>query len=264
MTVKGGRNTLGLRPRGMKLLPALHSVSSNSAMTHSSSPVGSLELRISGLCYLAIIGLGLWSEAYVRGSLIVAGDAAATAQRITGHPQLWRLGLTADLLMQVLDLPVIVMMWRLLRPVNETLALTATGLNLVQTAVLVANRVQLLATLDLLTSPMIGAALAPGQREALAMLAVQLHGQGFGIGLIFFGFACVIRGTLIMHSGVIPRALGGLLTLAGLAYLVNSFALLLTPDFARLLFPAVLLPAFVGELALAIWLTTGRHRQASR
>jgi hypothetical protein len=218
------------------------------------------ELRLAGLCYLAIIALGLWTEAFVRGSLVVAGDAAATAQNIAAHSQLWRLGLAADLLMQVLDLPVIVVLWRLLRPVNETLALTATGLNLVQTAVLVANRVQLLTALDLLTGPALANAFLPGQREALALLAVQLHAQGFGIGLIFFGFACVIRGALIVKSGLAPRLLGGMLGLAGLAYLLNSFALLLAPEFARQLFPAVMLPVLVGELAFALWLTLGKHR----
>jgi len=225
-----------------------------------SGGVTSRELRLAGLCYLAIIALGLWTEAFVRGSLVVAGNAAATAQNIAAHPQLWRLGLGADLLMQVLDLPVIVVLWRLLRPVNETLALTATGLNLVQTAVLVANRVQLLTALDVLTGNAVANAFLPGQREALAMLAVQLHSQGFGIGLIFFGFACVIRGALVVKSGVAPRLLGGMLALAGLAYLLNSFALLLAPDFAKLLFPAVMLPVFVGELAFALWLTLGKHR----
>ena len=225
--------------------------------TASASP---LELRLAGLCYLAIIGLGLWSEVFVCGSLVVAGDAAATARNIAAQPQLWRLGLAADLLMQVLDLPVIVVLWRLLRPVNETLALTATGLNLVQTAMLVGNRVQLLAALEFATAPGLGAAFLPAQREALAMLAVQLHAQGFGIGLIFFGVACVIRGALIAHSGVLPRVLGWLLAVAGLAYLLNSFALLLAPALAKLLFPAVLLPAFVGELLFALWLTAGKPR----
>lgn len=225
----------------------------------SAAIVSRRELRLAGLCYLAIIALGLWSEAFVRGSLVIAGDAAATARNIAAQPQLWRLGLAADLLMQVLDLPVIVVLWRLLRPVNETLALTATGLNLVQTAVLVANRVQLLAALEFASAAALGAAWLPGQRDALAMLAVQLHGQGFGIGLVFFGVACVIRGALIASSGVLPRVLGGLLVLAGAAYLVNSLALLLAPALAKLLFPAVLLPAFVGELAFALWLTTGKR-----
>ena len=48
---------------------------------------------------------------------------------------------------------------------------------------------------------------------------------------------------------------------AGLAYLVNSGALLLAPAFAKLLFPAIMLPVFIGELAFALWLCTGRTRR---
>lgn len=45
-----------------------------------------------------------------------------------------------------------------------------------------------------------------------------------------------------------------LLGVAGLCDLINSFALLLAPAFAAALFPGVLLPAFVGELSLCLWL----------
>ncbi len=40
--------------------------------------------RIGGALYLFIIIAGLYDEAFVRGSLIVAGDAGATAQKIMG------------------------------------------------------------------------------------------------------------------------------------------------------------------------------------
>jgi hypothetical protein len=48
--------------------------------------------------------------------------------------------------------------------------------------------------------------------------------------------------------------MGVLIVVAGLSYLINSFALLLAPSFATLIFPAVLVPAFVGELSLCLWL----------
>ncbi|MGH8172643.1 MAG: DUF4386 family protein, partial [Rhodanobacteraceae bacterium] len=41
---------------------------------------------------------------------------------------------------------------------------------------------------------------------------------------------------------------------AGVSYLVNSFALILAPQLANAMFPAILLPAFVGELSLCLWL----------
>jgi hypothetical protein len=59
--------------------------------------------RLGGLIYLAIIGLGLFGEAFVRGSLVLPGDAAGTAANIQASPGLWRAGIAGDLLMHVLD-----------------------------------------------------------------------------------------------------------------------------------------------------------------
>ena len=212
------------------------------------------QVRVAGLLYLAIILLGLWGELAVRGTLVVAGDAAATAERIAASPLLWRSGLVGDLLMQVLDVPVIVVFYLLLRPVDEGLALTATLLNLVQTAVLVAERGQLLTPLLILGDAGAVQAFSVAQQQAFSQLAIRLHAHGFGIGLIFFGFACLIRAWLIYRSGLMPWPIALLLGGAGFCYLVNSFALLLAPDLAAALFPAVLLPAFVGEASLCCWM----------
>lgn len=210
--------------------------------------------RIAGLMYLAIIALGLFGELFVRGTLVVSGDAADTANHIAASPLLWTSGIVGDLLMHVLDVPVIVILYVLLRPVSETLALLATLINLVQTCVLVANKLTLLVPLYLLGSTATLGSFTPEQLQALSYLAIRAHGYGFGVGLIFFGFACLVRGYLIFKSGYLPRTLGGLMVLAGLCYLINSFALLLAPAVAALLFPAVLVPAFVAELSLALWL----------
>ena len=50
------------------------------------------QARIAGLCYLMVIAGGLFAEIVVRGSLLVAGDAAATARAITANQALWRWG----------------------------------------------------------------------------------------------------------------------------------------------------------------------------
>jgi hypothetical protein len=173
---------------------------------------------------------------------------------------LWRAGIAGDLLMHVLDLPVIVVLYLLLRPVHRGVALFATLINLVQTAVLAANKLNLLLPLFLLGDGAYLKAFSPGQLQALAYLAIKTHGYGFGIGLIFFGVACVARGWLAAKSGYVPKPLGMLLALAGASYLVNSFALLLAPAVADMLFPFIMLPPLVGETAFALWLVAGRHR----
>ena len=210
--------------------------------------------RLAGVLYLAIILLGMFGELYVRGSLVVPGNAAATLSNISASPGLWRAGIVGDLLMQVGDVPVIVIFYLLLRHVHLGLALFSMLINLVQTAVLVANKLNLLVPLFLIE----GAggdlgAFSMEQRAALSQLAIKAHGYGFGIGLIFFGFACLAQGWLIYRSGFLPRVLGVLLAVAGVSYLLNSLALLFAPALAGAMF--VLLPAFVGELSLALWLT---------
>ena len=222
------------------------------------TPPTLISARAAGVIYLAIIALGLFGEVFVRGSLVVAGDMAATASNILGSQLLWRSGIATDLVMHVLDVPLIVFFYLLLKPVSYPLALLATVFNIVQTCVLAVNKLSLVAALSLLNSPVFAAGQVDSQ--AFALLAVNLHGHGFGIGLIFFGLACLVRGYLILHSGYVPRALGVLLALAGMGYLVNSFALLLSPRLASMLFPAVLLPAFVAELALSLWLLFANQR----
>ena len=210
--------------------------------------------RIVGLLYLAIILLGMFGELYVRGTLVVSGDAAATSAAISASPLLWRMGIAGDLLMHVFDVPVIVVLYYLLRPVSRSLALFATLINVVQTAVLAANKMTLLIPLFLLESPRYLMAFSPEQVHALVYLAIYAHGYGFGIGLIFFGVGCLVRGYLIFKTGYLPKILGALMAIAGLSYLINSFALLLAPPLANAMFPAILIPAFIGELSLSLWL----------
>lgn len=211
-------------------------------------------VRMAGWMYLAIIVLGLFGEAFVRGSLVVPGDATATARAIAAGESLWRLGIAGDLLMHVLDVPVTVVLYLLLRPVSRVLALLVTVFCLLQTAVLITNKMTMVLPLLLQDSVVLAAVFSPAQIDALAYTAIQAHGYGFGVGLIFFGFGTILRGYLVARSGFLPPLLGWLLVAAGVSYLVNSFALLLAPSLANVLFPAILMPAFVGELAFAAWL----------
>lgn len=210
--------------------------------------------RFAGLLYLVIIMAGVMGELMVRGTLVVSGDAAATAARIAAAPGLWRLGIAGDLLMHVSDVFVMWAIYVLMRPVSRPLALLVLLFNLVQTAVLVANKLVLLVPLLLLADSRYASAFDAGQLQALSLLAIDIHGYGFGVGLIFFGCVLLIEGHLVRRSGFLRWQLGAFLQLAGACYLVNSVALLLAPDLARVLFPAILVPCFLAELAFALWL----------
>lgn len=210
--------------------------------------------RIGGVLYLVLILTGMFAVIFVRGKLIVAGDVTATANNIMASRLLWRVGIAADLVMHVCDVPLMLIFYVLLRPVNRNLALLAVLFNVVQTAVLVANKLNLLAALFLLGGADYLKAFEPNQVHALSYLSLKLHDYGFGVGLIFFGCECLVVGYLIFRSGYLPQTIGILMQIAGLCYLTNSFAMLLAPTFADAIFPAILVPAFIGELSLCLWL----------
>lgn len=210
--------------------------------------------RFGGLLYLVIIVAGALGELFIRGKLVVPGNAAATASHILASESLWRLGIAGDLVMHVCDVFVMWALYVLLRPVNRNLALLNLLLNLIQTAVLVANKLNLLVPLFLLGDAPYLKAFDPAQLQAWSYVAIRLHEYGFGVGLIFFGCVCLVEGHLIRKSGYLPRALGVLMQVAGVCYLINSFALLLAPDFEGQLFPFILMPCLVAELSLALWL----------
>jgi len=208
----------------------------------------------AGVLYLIIIVLGLFGEAFVRGSIVVPGDAAATAANLQSMESLWRFGIAAEFLLLICATTLGVILYVLLRPVNRDLALLALILNLVSIAVEAASALALVAALLPLGSAAYLGAFQPEQLHAMAIMAVRLHGHGFGAALVFFGCECVVLGYLIFRSGYLPKAIGVLMQLAGVCYLTNSFALFLAPALASRLFPLILVPSFVGELSLCLWL----------
>jgi hypothetical protein len=64
----------------------------------------------------------------------------------------------------------------------------------------------------------------------------------------------VLIGALILRSRLVPHVIGALMIAAGACYAVNTLALILSPDLSDQLVPWILLPPFLGELSLALWL----------
>ena len=100
-------------------------------------------------------------------------------------------------------------------------------------AIVAINTVNHFAPLFLLGSAHYLTALQTDQMQTLALVSLRLHALGYNIGLVFFGFHCLLIGYLIYRSDFLPRILGALMAIAGLCYLTNSFANFLSPPFAH-------------------------------
>jgi hypothetical protein len=210
--------------------------------------------RIAGVTYLIIIAAGMFGVS-VRERLIVSGDAAATANNIVTNASLFRLGIAADLSTFLLAIPMTLILYALLKPVNRDLALLTVMLNVAQDAIGGVNVLNTYRPLQILGGAGYLNVFSQDQLEALSLLSLNTYSTGFFVAMLFFGVCCVVLGYLIFKATFIPKPFGVLIAIAGLCYVANTVAVILSPAIASALYPAILLPPFVGELAFALWLT---------
>jgi len=209
--------------------------------------------RIGGVLYLFIIGLGAYLQV-VLGRVVVSGDVTATAANLSSMEWSWRLGIAAELASLVCVSALAMIYFVLLRPVHRELNLLATFLRLVGISIEGFATLSLASALFPLASGEYLRAFTPEQLHTMAYLEIRSHGHGYAVALLFFGFTFLFHGRLIFRSGYLPRVLGVLIQIAGAAYVTNSVALFLAPALQSRIFPAILLPAFVAETSLCLWL----------
>lgn len=220
----------------------------------SSPPAIKRYARAGGWLYLVIIVIGVLGESVIRAKLVVSGDPDATARSILAAEWLWRLGVGAQDLLLLCAIGLTLIWYILLRPVNQHLALAVAFFGLVSLAVESVGALHLHAVLMPLSGSAYLKVIDPQQLHLLAYQSVIAHAHAFGLALIFFGVECLIVGHLIRRSGYIPKAIGWLMQLAGVCYLVNSFAMILYPPLQDQLFPAILLPCFIAESVFCLYL----------
>jgi hypothetical protein len=207
--------------------------------------------RLAGVFYLILAICGGFAEFGVRQRLIVPGDAAATAQNLLANAGLFRVGIVAELLGQVVFVFLVLALFELLKVVDRRRAVLMVALVLLAVGLTALNMVNQVAALFVLDGGTWTAAFEPAQREAFASLFLDLHAFGYGVvAQVFFGLWLLPLGALIVRSGFIPKVVGWLLALAGVGYLVDVLIAALAPDVGFVLSEFT----FVGELLLMGWL----------
>jgi len=212
------------------------------------------QARTAGLLYLLMGLIAPIGLVIVPKALIVSGDAAATAEKVRASQWLLRLGVASDLVHQALAVFLVLMLYRLFKPVSELLAQQLLILGaLVSVPIVFLNTVNEMAALTLARGPAFLSVFDRAQADALAYLFIRLHSLGINVASIFWGLWLIPFGLLVVRSGWFPRVLGWVLMLAGTAYVVDAFVTILLPKLAPYVDgPAMLLE--VGELPIILWL----------
>jgi len=210
--------------------------------------------RVAGFLYLLLVVFAPLRLIYIPSTLFVRGNATATANNIAAHELLFRLGIATDLFCGTILIFLVLALYRLLKGVDQNLAVLMVILGgVLPAAVDFFNVLNDAAALMLVRGADFLSVFDKPQRDALAMLFLRLHHQEIVAAEILWGLWLFPLAILVYRSRFLPRFLGIWLIINGFAYLTISFTGLLLPQYEDMV-SNIAFPALLGEMAFMLWL----------
>jgi Domain of unknown function (DUF4386) len=210
--------------------------------------------RVAGLLYILSSLFGVVRLLYIPNTLFVHGNAAATANNIAAHESLFRLGMVTYLLGSALWIFVTLALYRLLKGVDQALAVLMVILGgLMVTPIFFVNAVNDAAALLFVRGADFLSIFDKPQRDAFVMLFLNLHHQLDLANEIFWGLWLIPFGLLVYRSRFLPRILGVWLVVGCFGYLALSFTGLLWPGYENKV-SNLAQPFTLGEVVMMLWL----------
>ncbi|MGL1890664.1 MAG: DUF4386 domain-containing protein [Spirochaetaceae bacterium] len=210
--------------------------------------------KIAGVIYLLIAVCGGFGFFGGFESLIVPGDANATAKSILDSESMFRLGAVADSFVFLLEIVITVLIFNIFKPVNKTKSAIAAFARLAMTTMIGMNIINKLIVLELLSGQAYLSVFNPDQINALVLLFLNAYSTTSLIWGIFFSLHLLIIGMLIIKSTFFPKVLGFLFLFAAFGYFVDSVGYIILPQFDAI-YTMIVLSTIPAELSFALWLT---------
>jgi hypothetical protein len=210
--------------------------------------------RIAGLMYLLMGITGAFGIMYVPSYIMVAGDAAATANNILDSELLFRLSMISNLISQTIFVFLVLSLNRLLKEVNHKHAKLMVTLVTVSVPIAFLNILNLVAAQILVSGVDYLTVFDENQLNSIMMMFLNLYEHGIFIVGIFWGFWLYPFGMLVMKSNFIPKILGFFLIIGCFSYLTDSFTSLLFPHYKEIISPVLIVPLAIGEFSIIFWL----------
>jgi len=205
-----------------------------------------------GALYFLFMIVGL-VDMYGFSGFIVPGDATATARNIIAAELTYRIGILTDFVTLLLFIFLVVSLYNLLKSAGKWHAMVMVLFVSVGVTIGLANLLNKIAPLILLSGADYLTVFTKPQLEALALGFLSLNSNGDTIDTVFWGLWLFPFGILVIKSGFFPRVLGYLLMLAGFGYLTSSVTSIVLPTYKHVV-SQVMMPLYFGEFPIIFWL----------
>ncbi len=221
--------------------------------TRTAKPSPLAYARVAGFLYLLLVPLAFFGFPYGPSRLFVPGDAAATVNNIIASEPLFRLSIAINLLGALINVLVVLALYRLLKPVNKDMAALMVVFLLLSVPIGMFNELNHVAVLLLVSGGNYLTPFTASQLQALVSLFHDLHTYGLDIAQVFWGLWLFPMGYLVFKSGFLPRILGVLLMIGCLGWLTEFFVAFFLPNLGANI---ALLPVLTswGEVVFPLWL----------
>jgi hypothetical protein len=209
--------------------------------------------RTAGFLYLAHFVAFFLAENGVHPSAVGSMDVVKMVSNIAAFEWLFRVGFVSFLLTAIFFFLSAWALYVLLRPVDRDLALLFMLLNLGGVAIWCAIQLGEFAVLLLQSGARYLEVFQAEQLQALAMLLLDLYQNGFMIANLLLNLWLFPLGYLVFKSGFLPRFLGILLIIDGLAMLTWFVQFFFFPGY-EVISTLCLGESLLAEGLLCLWL----------
>ncbi len=211
--------------------------------------------RIAGLLYLGVVITGIFSLMYVPSKLIDLDNAASTFANLVQNEMLFRLGIVSGLICYTFFLFLPLVLYKLLKQVNETYSKLMVLLALLSVPIFFINVQNEFTVLSLIGDANYLKVLSAEQIQAQVIFYLDQYRSGMRIVHIFSGLWLLPFGLLVYKSGFLPKLLGVLLMVGCFGYLVNFTGNTLIKSYSEMgIAQYISLPASIGEIGICLWL----------
>lgn len=192
------------------------------------------------LLYPFWVLIGMFGIMYVPSTLINLASPITTANNISDHDMLFRLGIIARLIAQLFYIIIPLLLYRLFKDVDKFAATLMIVFAFVSIPITLYIEAHYLSILDFLDKP------------NQVVESIELYKKALLIASVFWGLWLLPLGQLVIKSNAFPKLIGYFLYLAGIGYLLSAFTSILFPDSDLLI--TIFEYMTIGEVIFILWL----------
>lgn len=183
--------------------------------------------------------IGMLALMYIPSLYYVSENPIETATNIKSNEIIFRLGIIANIITQLLAIFIPILLYWLFKPVSTTKAQLMLILNLIAIPIAMYGNVHLLEAIVLFDNP--------GEM----MRHIKMSHYGITIAYIFWGLWLFPLGSLAITSKYFPKLMGYALYIAGIGYLFGALAAIVFPEMS--LIGEVMEALTIGEVIFILW-----------